>query len=147
MDDTTDQIEDAEVVETTSAVKDTLQLETLIKRYLGDLEKLRVQMKSQKEMFEDAFNNDPVYAEQAEKVKQETRKKTEIRQKMVKQPALADLQSKLNYTKDQIKDAQDALSGYLREFYQSTGINQIVGDDGDVREIVIVTKLVKKKSR
>jgi len=46
-----------------------------------------------------------------------------------------------------LKDLQNALSDYLREYQRLSGSNEIEGDDGEVREIVYVAKLVKRTSR
>lgn len=121
-----------------------INMETLINRYVADLEKLRDELKSHKEMLEDAFRNDPKYAEQDEKVKAETRKRTEIKQNIIKQPSIAQLDEKVKHVKEEIKDTQAGLSAQLQQYYQSTGMNQIVSENGEVREIVVVTKLVKK---
>jgi hypothetical protein len=122
-------------------------LETMINRYVGDIEKMREQFKTQKSMFDDAFNNDPDYATQDQKVKEENRKKTEIKQRILKQPAVADLFSRLKNMRDEIKDTQDTLSQLLQQYYEQTGTTQITGDDGEIREIVFVRKLVKKNSK
>lgn len=124
-----------------------LNLESLINRYVGDIEKLREQLKTQKDMLEDAFNNNPEYAEASQKVKDATKLRTGIKQKILKDDAVAFTADKVNGIRDEIKDAQDALSGYLQKYFQTVGTNQITGDDGEIREIVVVTKLVKKSSK
>lgn len=124
-----------------------LNLEAMINRYVGDIEKLREKLKTQKDMLEDSFNNNSEYAEAAEKVKETTRVRTGIKQKILKDPPVAFVFEKVKEIKNEIKDAQEALSGYLQKYFQTVGMNQITGDDGEVREIVVVTKLVKKSSK
>jgi hypothetical protein len=45
------------------------------------------------------------------------------------------------------KELDTALSDYLREYMRMSGTNEIETEDGDVREIVYVAKLIKKASR
>lgn len=123
-----------------------LNLETLINRYVGDIDKLREQLKAQKEMLEASFQNDPVYAETAEKVKEATRAKTAVKQTISKQASVAVVTDKVKSLKEEVKDAQDHLSALVQQYFRETGANQFTGDDGEIREIVIVTKLVKKRS-
>lgn len=150
MDDNT-QIEDADIVETAvqpvaNGVANRLNLEALINRYVGDIEKVREQLKAQKEMLEANFQNDPVYAEADEKVKEATRAKTAVKQTISKQAAVAVVADKVKALKEDMKDAQDHLSALVQQYFKETGMNQVTGDDGEIREIVIVTKLVRKKA-
>lgn len=130
-----------------SGVSERLNLESMINRFVGDIEKLRAELKTKKAMLDDAFNNDPEYAAADEKVKEMTRAKTVIKQKILKEPAVELNDKEVKRVKEEIKDAQAGLSSYLQKYYQTAGTNQIVGEDGEVREIVIVTKLVKKSSK
>lgn len=128
-------------------VDNRFNLESMINRYVGDIDKLREQLKTQKDMLEDAFNNNPEYAQASEKVKEVTRVRTGMKQKILKDPPVAFVSEKVKEIKNEIKDAQEALSGYLQKYFQTVGTNQITGDDGEVREIIVVTKLVKKSSK
>ncbi len=130
-----------------NAVAARLNLEGMIHRYLSDIEKIRGQMKTQKEMLEAAFQNDATYAQQDAVVKAEMKKKNEIKHKILKTPAVAIVNDKVKQLREEIKDAQEALSQYVQKYQESTGLNQIMSEDGEVREIVIVTKLVRKSSK
>jgi predicted nuclease with TOPRIM domain len=126
------------------SAESVLKLEGMINRFLADIDKLKEQSKAQKQMFDDAFKNDAEYAKQNDKVKEETKKRTGIKQRILKQPAVAQLQSKLNELKEEVKDAQSGLASYVQRYYQVSGSNQIMGTDGEMREIILVPKLVKK---
>ena len=51
----------------------------------------------------------------------------------------------MNDLKMEIKDMQDLLSGYLEQYQKVSGTNVIETEDGQIREIVPVFKLVKRK--
>lgn len=154
-------VEDAEIVReevvlqpvpTANISSDTeaatrINLESMIHRYIVDTEKLREQMKTQKEMLEAAFQNDATYAQQDAVVKAEVKKKNEIKQKILKTPAVAMVNDKIKQLREEIKNTQEVLSQYVQKYQESTGLNQIMSEDGEVREIVIVTKLVRKSSK
>lgn len=148
-------IEDAEIVtdETTLSTEtatnsvglSVLEIENIINGYIADLEKLKEEMKVQRDMFNDAFNNDAEYAEQQKKVKEATRIKTGIKQRILKQPAVALVADKLKAMKEEMTDVEDAMSAYLEKYRAIANTNHIMGTDGEMREIVYVAKLVKKK--
>lgn len=154
-------VEDAEIVQeevtlqpvpTANIPSDTaastrINLESVIHRYVADTEKLREQMKTQKEMLEAAFQNDVTYAQQDEVVKAEVKKKNEIKQKILKTPVVAMVNDKIKQHREEIKNTQEILSQYVQKYQESTGLNQIMSEDGEVREIVVVTKLVRKSSK
>ncbi len=62
----------------------------------------------------------------------------------MKQPHVADVANKLKTLKSERAELEDGLSDYLREYQRLSGSNEIEGDDGQVRQIVYVAKLVRK---
>lgn len=154
-----DEIQDAEIVEqeetTTSAESDEgenaavsqINLESLINRYLKDIDGVREKLKMQKTMLEDAFNNDAGYAEANQKVKDVTKVRTGIKQKIQKQPAIVNVTNEINALKEEMKDLQEGLSQYLQQYQLKSGNNQFTGEGGEVLEIVISRKLVRKNSK
>lgn len=124
-----------------------IEITNIIKRYIGDIEKLKTNIKAQKEMYVDSFENDAKYSESAEKAKQASRELQAIKQIITKQPAVEASAAKLREFKDELKDIQDALSGYLQEYQRISGTNVIEGDDGTLRQIVHIFKLIKKSSK
>lgn len=156
-----DEIQDAEIVEgeeeeTTSeaqpadsenAAVSQINLESLINRYLKDIDSVREKLKMQKTMLEDAFNNDAGYAEANQKVKEVTKVRTGIKQKIQKQPAIVKVTSDINALKEEMKDLQEGLSQYLQQYQAQSGNNQFTGEGGEVLEIVISRRLVRKNSK
>ncbi len=123
-----------------------ITMEGMIKSNIALIDKLSEEAKKLKEMLDDIFANDPTYQEHLEKAKEATKLKTATKQQILKQPQAADLNEKTKAIKSEIKEAQSALSDYLQEYQRMSGVNEIEGDDGEVREIVYTAKLVKKSS-
>lgn len=122
----------------------TLELESMITRNLEEVEKLKAQLKTQKEMYDSTFENDAAFAEQSEKEKELKKAVSAVKQKLVKQPAVVDVSSRMKDIKEEIKDIQDTISGLAEQYEKVSGNNQILKENGDVLEIVKTYKLVKK---
>lgn len=139
--------EDAqELASEESAVMSQLNLESLINRYLKDIDSMRDKLKAQKTMLEDAFNNDAEYAQAQQKVKEATKAKKAIKEKIQKQPALVRLNEEVESMKAEYADLQSALSSYLQQYQTQTGMNQFTGENGEVLEIVTIRKLVRRQA-
>src|SRR4051812_12915892 len=99
MDDQQDpQIEEAEIVEegtevvnpTTAAENQAtvlMSLEDMIKKYISRLDQLRVEVKKHKEMYDDAFLNNPTYIENTEKAKAASKDLLTTKKNIASQPA------------------------------------------------------------
>lgn len=141
---------EAEVVSDSGATGQAavlLNLEEMIKNYIGSLDKLRVEQKKHREMFEDSFNNNPTYRENAEKAKEAIKVKATTRQQIASQPSVIVITNKLKGFSQDIKERQSALSDYLLEYQRMTGANEIEDNDGQIREIINSAKLIKRSSK
>lgn len=124
-----------------------IELATLINRYVADMEKLRDSLKMQNGMFNDSFANDKEYSDMNQKVKELNRIKNGIKQRILKTPAMEAVVAKIEELKTELKDAQEMLSGYLEEYQRVSGTNIVEGENGEIREIVPVYKLVKRSNK
>ncbi len=123
-----------------------LELESLIQRYMDDVEKLKSQIKSQKEMYNASFEGDAEYAQADEAAKDAKKKAAAAKQRITQQPAVKDAEMRMSELKDEMKDVQEAISGLAEQYQTVAGTNQIVQDDGQVLEIVRNFKVIRKKS-
>lgn len=130
---------------TPNAVSSLMNLESLINGFIVDMEKLQEKMKTQRDMFNDAFNNDAEFNQIMTKVKEINRVKSGAKQRLLKQPNILEVATKMREYKDELKDIQDGLSSYLQQYKELSGSNQITRDNGEVVEIVSITKLVKRR--
>lgn len=152
MDDQDTPIEEADVVEessdtSTNSTDDQatilLSLEEMIKSHIASLEKIRDDLRKAKEQFEDSFINNPTYRENTEQAKAASKKKSETRQNIMKQPSIAQLSDKMKSLRLDVKEKQSALSDYLLEYQRLTQAATFE-NDGEVLEIVNSAKLVKR---
>lgn len=145
-----DSLADVPVTEETQPVNGAsvlLDLENMIKNYISSLEANRKELKTQKEMLNDIFNNDPTYREQEAQVKEVMKAKKEIKAKLSRQPNAIDLSEKVKNLSSEIKEKDAALSDYLREYMRLSGANEIEDDNGVMHEIVYIARLLKKVSK
>ena len=145
------EVSDAEVVEgsvpdLTSDATVLTSLDELIKATVASMDRLRVELKKQKEMLEDGYANDPVYHENDEQAKAAAKKKNETKQNILKQPAMQTIANKAKTLAAELKEKQFSLSDYLLEYQRLSGANQIEIGDGDILEIVNTAKVVRKAS-
>ena len=146
------EIVDAEVVSATPSADSEgatvlLSLEQLIKSHIASIDKLRDESRKHKQMLEDAFLNDVVYQEHLKQSKEANKQKSTTKQQIMRQPANVMLSNKIREMSAELKDKQMALSDYLLEYQRMTGVNEIEGEDGEVREIINIAKVVKRAGK
>lgn len=145
-----DNIQDAVVVTDTNnaASADTvLELESMIKQGMTTLDRNKSELKKLKEMLESALLNDEPYRTATEKAKEAAKVKGKAKANVMGDPANKSLDQKIKDLATENKELVVAQSEYLREYAKLSGTNEIEGDDGEVREIIYVAKLVKKSKR
>lgn len=121
-----------------------ISLESTIKTHITSLDKLAEELRKHKEMLDDIFANDQTYQKHLEAAKEATKIKTATKQQILQQPQAKELNEKVKSFKSEIKEQEGALSDYLQEYQRLSGVNEIEGEDGEVREIVYVAKLIRK---
>src|SRR3989344_1864882 len=122
----------------------TLELESMINRYIEETDKLKAQLKTQKDMYNAVFENDATFSQTQEKEKEIKKNTTALKQKLVKQPAAVDISNRMKDLKMEIKDVQDTLSGLAEQYEKVSGLSQITQDDGNILQIVNTYKVVKR---
>lgn len=153
----TDEVQEGEVVKEENITQVALEpgapnseillnMESLIKGHIATIDKLTEESRKIKSMLDDIFANDPTYQEHDKLAKEAAKVRQGTKQQILKQPQAADLDKKLKELKGELKENQGSLSDYLQEYARMAGVNEIEGDDGEVREIVYNAKLIKKSS-
>ena len=142
---------DAEIVKTgdgsdtgNAPVDVIINVENLIKSHVSQIDSLKTEMKKNREMMEDVLNNDSVYKEHDQKAKEAIKVKSKTKAQIMQQPNMMALSVKVKDTRVHVKELENALSEYLREFQRLTGANEIEGEDGQIRQIIYVAKLIRK---
>lgn len=124
-----------------------LNLEELIKNHIESAAKLKAEIKANREMFDDSFNNNPTYRENDEKVKEAMKAKLSVKKQIASQPSVALLAQKLKDLRFDLSETNQTLSELLKDFREQTGATQIETRDGKMMEIVSTMKLVKINSK
>jgi hypothetical protein len=148
-----DDVQEAEVIQETGANEPAnggtvlIELESMIKSHVSGIDTRKDDLKKTREMIASVLTNDATYKEHEKAAKEAAKIKNATRAQLMKLTTNAQLVAKMHELSAEIKEMNDALSDYLREYQRMSGSNEIEGDDGQVREIVYVAKLVKKASR
>jgi hypothetical protein len=145
-------VKDAEIVEgqtpaTPTGANVLIELESMIKSNMKGVDNRKSELKKTREMIASVLENDATYKEHEKTAKEAAKIKNATRSELMKLSHNAQLVSKMHELAAEIKEMNDALSDYLREYQRMSGSNEIEDDDGTVREIVYVAKLIKKSSR
>ena len=139
-------VEDAEFSTNAKGGMNIVELTALINRYEGDVKKMKDNLKIQSGMLKDAVEGDATYHALDVQSKDIQKKKTEIKQKMTRTPAMEAVLAKVEEYKSEIKDAKEMMSGYLEEYQRVAGTNIIEGENGEIKEIIPQYRLVKRKN-
>jgi uncharacterized protein (DUF3084 family) len=121
-----------------------LTVERSIKEHIAQIDKVQEELRPVKEMLQTFLDNDPTYREHTEIAKKAAQVKSATKKQLISTPNAKELNEKINMMKQDMKDAQEALSYYLREYQRLTGANEFEGEDGELRQIVYIAKLVRK---
>lgn len=136
--------------ETTPANNDAVllsRIEEMIKTHLSQIGELQEQITKHRDMVNDIFANDETYQEHDKGAKEAARIRSNTKKEIMKRLDVAELANKLKSLKSEQGELKTGLSDYLREYQRLSGSNQIEGEDGEMREIVFVAKLVKRSSK
>ncbi|OGY10245.1 MAG: hypothetical protein A3D26_02690 [Candidatus Blackburnbacteria bacterium RIFCSPHIGHO2_02_FULL_44_20] len=136
-------MEDQNLTSTSNAMT-LVSVESSIKHNLAQIAKTRADLKVQKEMVDSFLENDPLYMEHAKAAKDAAAQKSATKQKLLKQSHAVTVVDKIIALREEMRVAQEALSYYLGEYQQMTGFNEFEDENGEVKQIVYVAKLVKK---
>ncbi len=123
-----------------------VKIEEMIKTHMVQIDELQEKISEHKGVLDDIFTNDETYQEHDKTAKEASRIKSNTKKEILKRPEAADYANKLKALKSEQKELKEGLSDYLREYQRLSGSNEIEGDDGEIREIVYIAKLVKRSA-
>ena len=149
------QIEEAEIVdsnvndnpvsdEPNSNVSTLLEIEKAVKMKITALERLKEEAKPIREMLESTLEANLEYAEVLAAASEAAKKKSAKKKELLNNEGGKKIVQKLNELKAAIKENQESLSYFLQEYSRLTGAKEIEGEDGELRQIVYVARLVRK---
>lgn len=119
-------------------------IESQIKVNMARIGRLKEEMKPQREMLRDFLNNDETFMKLTDVAKKASQDKNSRKKQLLQEPNAKTINDKLDMMKEDLKEANEALSDYLRAYQEKTGLNEFEGEDGELRQIVNQVKLVRK---
>lgn len=128
-------------------MEESVQLDTLIKKYLGDIEQKKNELRELTAMLKDAIANDASFQELQTQAQDLARKRKVVQDKILQLPSLQEAKSKVENTKEDLRSATEMLMGYLERYVSESGSRTIEDNHGDVLEIVPAYKLAKPNKR
>ena len=137
-------IQEAETVNRAVSSDDAkmlLRLEEAIRNHRTLIEKTRGELTESRGMLNDTFENDLTYKEHAEEAKKAAKVKNATKAEILKRPEVATISQKVKGLQTDLREYQNALSDYLREYLRVSGLTTFEGENGEVLEIVYVAKL------
>jgi hypothetical protein len=146
-------VQDADVVEETqtpstqNGANVLIELESMIKSHISGIDSRKSELRKYREMLASALASDETYQEHERIAREAAKVKNGTRLQLMKLPANAQIMEKVHDLAVEVKEMDTALSDYLKEYERMSGSNEIETDDGMVRQIVYVAKLVKSQSR
>ncbi|KKR09581.1 MAG: hypothetical protein UT38_C0027G0001, partial [Microgenomates group bacterium GW2011_GWA2_39_19] len=71
---------------------------------------------------------------------------TKVKKELLAKPDIVHTVEKLKAMNDNLKELKEGLSYFLAQYQQMTGQSSFEDEDGEVRDIVYVAKLVKRSA-
>lgn len=124
-----------------------LKIEEMIKTHMSQIDSLQEEITKYRDMFNDIFINDETFQEHDKVAKEASRIRSNTKKQIMKRGDVADMFNKLQDFRLEQKELQEGLSDYLREYQRLSGSNEIEGEDGEIREIIYVAKLVRRSPK
>lgn len=124
-----------------------VSLERLIINHLSQIEAQEAANRKKKEMLENIFANNPQYQEIMEQAKALAKEKGAIKRQLLQAPDARALNAEIKEASAEIKEMRATMSQHLTQYAQLAGTNQFEDDQGEVRQIIYVAKLVKRSEK
>lgn len=139
-------IEEVESVETGTLTSMTA-VENLIKRKLAQMDELKEEASTYKEMIDGYLDNDADYSDLSDKAKEAAKAKGARKKELLQKHEIESTVEKYKENQTSLKELRQSLSADLSQFQRLSGANEIELDAGDLRQIVFVGKLVKRSQQ
>lgn len=136
-----------QVMPETSVAETLSHVVNLIQNANTSIEKLKEDISTNKDMLEDALNNDPDYRREFDKAKEAAKVRNELKKRIMLQPELMSINTKMKNQKAHLKELKETLSEYLQEYQRQTGSKTIEGSNGELNQIISSARLVKTSNR
>lgn len=123
---------------------DLYTVEAAIKSRNQKLADLKEKMKKLNEMLNDYLDSDEEYLKLKKEAKDASAKKSRRRQDLLSKPEAQGIPDKIQEAKDFKRELEESISMYLAKYQQLSGTNEFEDENGELKQIVYVAKLVKR---
>ncbi len=120
-----------------------VDMENLIKNHITAIDNLNSEARKYKEMLDDILAANEPYQALLKKANDASAEKNKQKSEVLKQPHAKELNAKIKELKSDAKEKAEALSDYLQEYQRISGVDEIEGDDGELRKIVYSARLIR----
>lgn len=120
-------------------------LQNVIERNANELDRLREELKIERESLKNVFENDSELAHAEEEAHAVTQQLKERKSKLQSSPQATQIKTKITELNEQKKEVEEALNNHLLNLYQMTGSNTFDTSDGAQREFKVRASLIGSK--
>jgi hypothetical protein len=120
-------------------------LQNIIERNASELDRIREELKIERESLKNVFENDSELAHAEEEATAVTQQLKERKAKLQSSPQATQIKTKITELNDQKKEIEEALNNHLLNLYQITGTKTFDASDGSQREFKIRASLLGGK--
>ena len=121
-------------------------VQNLIARLSAQLDELNQNVRSQREMLSNVYENDATLAEAKEKVQAIKNEEKAQQSKLSETEEVIGIKTKIAEISEDIKMVKDSLNTHLLNYYQMTGSTTVDLPDGTEREFTVNANLKPKKN-
>ena len=136
-----------EPTQTQGSITELAAIENIIKRKLTQMDDLKEEVSTYKEMVESYLLNDSEYTGLEEAAKEAAKKKGQKKKELMALQEIRSTGDKLKEAQTNMKEMRQSLSVDLAQFQRLSGTTQIELEVGDLRQIVFIAKLVKRSQQ
>lgn len=133
--------------ENLDTAQNMIDLEGSIKTFHAGIAMKRSEVKALKESVKDALQNDQVYMEQEEKIKEMEMQQEKTKEQIMSLSSIIQIKEDIKGLTAEINDLQKLLSKYLAQYYEITKQTTITMSNGETYEIKQLLSLVKQSSK
>lgn len=121
-----------------------INLEGLIKGHTENITNLKEEKKKKSDFLRGSYEGNPAWRELDEKAKELRKQATVLKKQTLNLPSNKVLAQEVKDLKGEIKESENALSDYLVEYARIAQVTQLELFPGEIGEIKLSAKLLKK---
>lgn len=121
-----------------------MELDGLVKRTLSQIERVKGELREQREILENTLANNETYQLHDKQAKEAAKIRAQTKSQLNKLPAMMAANDKIKELRSQYKDSQESLSNILGQYQKQTGATEFETENGELLDIISEVRLVKR---